>query len=417
SHFILAAGITLLLAASLIVGIVFVAKEHGSSEPSEDVSAVFKNAAVAADSTLCSEVGKNILLKGGNAVDAAIATLLCSGLTSAQSMGIGGGFFMTIYNNIGVPGEIKGYWLAHQKYGSLPWKDLFEPAINMSQQGFPVPKSLHDALLSDEKTVLEEPSLKAVFVNPKTGYIFKEGETMTRPQLAVTLKIISDNGSDAFYSGSLADSILQDLKEIGSIITRLDLQNYEAWEKKPLEIVLNGGIKLVSPPPPASGAVLSFILNILDGYNFTAGDLETDTFTTLTYHRIVEAFKFAYAKRTDLGDEKFENVTELVRNLTSKAYADSIRTLITDNATHGYEYYGPTFYDRDTTGTSHLSVVDQQGNAVSVTSTINGRFENKCLRRILMCPAVLVNTDGSVNMIVGAAGGSKITTATAWVSV
>ncbi|BFZ13634.1 hypothetical protein BsWGS_16673 [Bradybaena similaris] len=243
----------------------------------------------------------------------------------------------------------------------------------MAEQGFPVPHSLFSALLENEKTVLGEPSLRAVFVNNKTGQIFKEGEKMTRPQLAYTMKVISEEGASAFYNGSLTDKILEDLEEIGSIIIRFDLLNYTALEKTPLEVVLNSGTRLLSPPPPASGAVLSFILNILDGYNFTAGDLVTDALTTLTYHRIIEAFKFAYAKRTDLGDEDFVNVTELVKNLTSRAYADSIRKLITDNATHDYEYYGPTFYDRETTGTSHLSVVDKHGNAVSVTSTINGR--------------------------------------------
>uniref|UniRef100_A0A0B7AUX9 Gamma-glutamyltransferase n=1 Tax=Arion vulgaris TaxID=1028688 RepID=A0A0B7AUX9_9EUPU len=278
---------------------------------------------------------------------------------------------------------------------------------------------------------------------------------MTRPQLAVTYKIISEEGAHAFYNGSLTGSILEDLKDIGSIITRTDLLNYVALEKNPLEVILNGGIKMVSPPPPGSGAVLSFILNILDGYNFTDNNLATDSSSTLTYHRMIEAFKFAYAKRTNLGDEDFVNVTELVQNLTSKAYADSIRKLITDNETHSYEYYGPTFYDQETTGTSHMSVLDHHGNAVSVTSTINGRFgsyrrgtrtgiifnnemddfsspnitneygippspANFIIpgKRPLssMCPAVFINLDGSANLVLGAAGGSKITTSTAWVA-
>ncbi|BFZ25643.1 hypothetical protein BsWGS_28681 [Bradybaena similaris] len=491
-QFCLAVLLTLVLTAALIFGIVYVAQEYqGQSSSGSSDSARFQRAAVAADSAQCSTVGKDILLKGGNAVDAAIASMLCGGLTSVQSLGIGGGFFMIIYNrttgrstvidareiapekatvdmfqgdrsasvsgplSIAVPGEVKGYWLAHQKYGQLPWADLFQPAIKMAADGFPVPIGLHNAIVDATVLLSTEPSLKIVFINPETGQLFKEGEIIKMPQLAETLRVIATEGASAYYNGSLTDSVIADLQEIGSIITRNDLLNYKVLEKSPIEVTLSGGIKMVSPPPPGSGAVLSFILSILDGYNFTSSGIATDPSAVLTYHRMVEAFKFAYAKRTDLGDESFVNVSGLVRNLTSREYADSVRQLITDNTTHEYDYYGPTFYDRDTTGTSHLSVLDQYGHAVSVTSTINGRFG--CQRRGMktgiifnnemddfaspnitnewgiypspanfiapgkrplssMCPAVFIDPAGGVTQVLGAAGGSKITTVTAWVA-
>uniref|UniRef100_A0A0B7AVJ5 Gamma-glutamyltransferase n=1 Tax=Arion vulgaris TaxID=1028688 RepID=A0A0B7AVJ5_9EUPU len=194
----MASLVTLMLIAALIVGVVYAVKEKGSSVSAEDVDSVFKNAAIATDSTQCSDIGKNILLQGGNAVDAAIAALLCCGLSTTQSMGIGGGFFMTIYNrtsrlstvidaretapenatidmfggnrtasalgplSIAVPGEIKGYWLAHQKYGHLPWKSLFQPAIQMASGGFPVPIALHKAILNSQNILSTEPSMRAV---------------------------------------------------------------------------------------------------------------------------------------------------------------------------------------------------------------------------------------------------------------
>ncbi|XP_070202502.1 glutathione hydrolase 1 proenzyme-like isoform X2 [Littorina saxatilis] len=451
----------------------------------------YKHAAVASDVSECSTIGKDLLQAGGNAVDSAIGTLLCMGVTDAQSMGIGGGFFMTIYNrttrtsvsvdaretapanasedmfegnpdasatgalSIAVPGEIRGYWLAHQQYGRLPWSQLFDPAIRMTSSGFKVPKSLADALEDDRETILNVTSLRKAYLNPKTGDLYKTGEIMILPELSETLRKISEGGEAAFYNGSLTDDLLKDLEDIESIITKEDLLNYKALLKTSSEITLDDGMKVFSTPPPASGVLLSFMLNVLDGYNLTLSDLEGDDNTIRTLHRVVETFKFAYAKRTDLADENFVNVTGLVANLTSRAFADHIRSLITDNSTHNISYYGPTFYDRFTTSTAHLSMVDEEGNAVAVTSTINARFGSK--RRGMrtgivfndemddfsspnitnifgippspanfikpgkrplssMCPTVIVDPQGDVRLVVGGAGGSRITTATAYVA-
>ncbi|XP_059154521.1 glutathione hydrolase 1 proenzyme-like, partial [Physella acuta] len=480
--------VSLVIATAVVVLVVFVVREQKDS-PAE--SQGYQHASVAADSAQCSTVGKDILQKGGNAVDAAIAALLCTGLTSAQSMGIGGGFFMTIYNrttrlstvidaretapakatadmfagdrsasavgrlSIAVPGEIKGYWYAHQKYGRLPWSDLFQPAIKMAAEGFPVPIGLHNALKDGETFLTQEPSLKEVFVNKATGKLFKLGEIMKRPQLAQSLRVIANEGMIAFYNGSLTNDIMQDLQDIGSIITREDLINYKVLEKKPVEITIKDGIKVVSPPAPSGGPVLSFILNVLDGYYLTPEDVNTVEKRALNYHRMIETFKFAYAKRTALGDDSFIDIAELIHNLTSRDYADSIRKQISDSRTFDYLYYGPTYYSPATTGTSHLSVLDQDGSAVSVTSTINARFGSQ--RRGMktgiifndemddfsapnitnewgirpspanfiqpgkrplssMCPAIFIDRDGQVSKVLGAAGGSKITTATAWVA-
>ncbi|XP_055867611.1 glutathione hydrolase 1 proenzyme-like isoform X1 [Biomphalaria glabrata] len=484
----LAGSLTLLISAGVTLAVVFGTRQYGSPETSG-----YEFAAVAADTQLCSTVGKNILLKGGNAVDAAIATLVCTGLGSPQSMGIGGGFFMTIYNgttgqstiidaretapgnanesmffynrsnsaigglSIAVPGEIKGYWYAHQKYGRLPWAALFEPSIKYAADGFPVPIGLHKALIDGESFIRSEPSLNVAFVNQQTNKLYTEGEIIKMPQLAATLKAIAEEGVNAFYNGSLTNSILEDLKAVGSIITREDLLNYTVVEKKPVEAILSDGIKVISPPAPSGGPVLSFILNILDGFYFNSGDISTPEARIATYHKIIETFKFAYAKRTGLGDDTDKpDIQALVRNLTSRDYADSIRSLINASGTYDYMYYGPTYYNTVKTSTSHVSLLDQEGSAVSVTSTVNARFGSRRRgmktgiifndemddfstpnitnewgiypspanfiapgRRPLssMCPAIFVDSrSGKVSKVLGAAGGSMITSATAWVA-
>ncbi|XP_071111338.1 scoloptoxin SSD14-like [Haliotis cracherodii] len=492
ARFCVALVIGIFVLAVLIVGLYFI-----TTLPSRDTRGSgsklgkYPHAAVASDVGICSDIGRDIIKDNGNAIDAAIATLLCMSVADPQSMGIGGGFFMTVYNrstqtstiidaretapaaatqdmfvknaslsekgglSVGIPGEISGYWLAHQEFGNLPWETLFQPVIKMTRDGFPVPTSLAKALQDDKNNILNNRNLRDVYVNPETGELYTEGEMLKDPKMLKTFQSIAVGKDTTFYTGSLADDILADLKEAGSIIRKADLAGYTALKKLPLVAKLSDGNTLYSPPPPASGAVLTFIMNILDGYKFSPRSISKLSDSVLTHHRIVEAFKFAYAKRTDLGDEDFVNVSSLVANLTSRDYADGIRSLIWDNQTHDLMYYGPTFYDQLKTSTSHLSIVDNEGNAVAVTTTVNLRFGSgirgtrtgiifndemddfsspnitnafgippspanfiKPGKRPLssMCPAIFVDKNGDVKLVVGAAGGSHITTATAYVA-
>ncbi|KAK3597993.1 hypothetical protein CHS0354_042347 [Potamilus streckersoni] len=495
----------------LIIGVgavLFVTTNYTESPiPSPVPSGVSKylHAAVASDVTLCSEVGRDILQnKKGNAVDAAVAALLCMGLADPQSMGIGGGFFMTIYNrstgeshfldaretapanaskdmfvenpllsslggmSIAIPGEVRGYFEAVGRFGRLNIKDVFQPAIDMARTGFKVPKSLEKALAASDPVEMKQKYGEGwnFFINPATNSSYKEGEILKLPQLAKTLETITTEGPESFYNGSLTRDILADMNAMknytgnssyGSIITAEDLKKYRIMWNSTLNVTLrNKGLRVLTPPAPSGGPVLVFILNILDGYKLEPDVLKTLDGTVLTYHRIIESFKFGYAKRTNLADPTFvPNVTEVEKNLTSSDYADYIRSMITDNTTHDYMYYGPTFSNQPTKGTAHLSVVDADGNAVAVTSTVNAYFGSKVIgprtgiifnnemddfstpgqknifglypspanfieagKRPLssMCPTIVVNKDGDVYMVVGAAGGTTITTATAYVA-
>uniref|UniRef100_A0A146XRK7 Glutathione hydrolase n=1 Tax=Fundulus heteroclitus TaxID=8078 RepID=A0A146XRK7_FUNHE len=464
-------ALLLLLLIAIIVVIIFCTRPTRRTE-SKCPNGTFSKAAVAADTRKCSEIGRNILQRGGSAVDGAIAALLCTGIMNPQSAGIGGGSIFTVMDSsgnvkiinsretapsnmnpdrlkscprsskmladgngiwIGVPGEIRGYEMAHKLYGKLPWADLFQPTIKLAREGFPIPLVQGLSIQSIDKNQTQ--SLWNIF-SDKNGNLLKAGEIIKFEKLADTLEMIANNGADVFFTGKIAEDLVHDVQEAGGVLTLEDLASYkatvtDAW------VVPMGEYQMYIPPPPSGGALLSLILNIMKGYQMKSSPQSIDQKTQF-YHRYVEAFKFTNGLKKYIGDPNFKSEEiKRAKNITEGSFADHIRSLISDNRTHDPEYYNVPSY-LDSMGTTHVSVLARDGSAVAVTSTINyifgsgvyssstgiilnnelidfcGRTDNISPGEqppSSMAPAVL-KSDSEI-LVTGASGGSIITTALA----
>ncbi|KAM7369039.1 hypothetical protein PAMP_013338 [Pampus punctatissimus] len=351
---------------------------------------------------------RHMLQQGGSAVDGAIAALLCTSVVNPQSMGIGGGSIITIrsktgnvkvYNFretvpqsfktnllkdcpttfrltagsqwIGVPGELRGYEAIHKEYGKLPWGMLFEPTIRLAREGIPVPpylgKLLHNMIVKDR---VEKSSLCEVFCN-NNKTVLSEGDIMKFPQLSETMQIIADDGADAFYNGKIGHDLIQDIKAAGGTIQMEDLKSFRVRVDDAWTVPL-GNAQMYIPPPPAGGALLAFILKLMKGFSLTPSSLDGDKKIQM-YHRYIEAAKFANGQRRSINDPVFNN-KKGADHLIDPSFINRIREMISINSTHNNSYYSNAKPSFDHIGTTHVSVLDEDGLAVSATSTINQLF-------------------------------------------
>uniref|UniRef100_A0A0N5BFC2 Gamma-glutamyltranspeptidase 1 n=1 Tax=Strongyloides papillosus TaxID=174720 RepID=A0A0N5BFC2_STREA len=463
-------------------------------KPSGSLYAKYKKAAVASDNGLCSEIGRDILLKGGNAVDSAVATLLCIGVVNPQSSGLGGGLIMTVYikklkkcitldaretapkkafekmfvNNpsetiagwkpIAVPGELHGLWTAFKKFGSgkVSWKTLLEPSILLAKRGFPVSLHLADSLQKKKKYIMEDEGIKKMLINKKTGELYVEGEIMKRPLLADTLKSLAEaeNPVDLFYNGRIAQIISKEFKKHNVYVSKDDLAKYKTIVyKKPIEIDgFVDDLTICGPPPPSSFVITQTIVMIMSKFYNTSNPVNLND--PLVYHRLIEIEKFAYSQRTKLGDLKYvKSVKRLIKTLTDRKYYHKIAKKI-KNISQPVQYYSSLNTSQvPDHGTSHVTVLDEDGNGVSCTSTANHYFGSVRASPTLgiiwnnqmddfstpgvsndfgyvpspsnfikpgkrpmssMSPAIIYHKkSGEVKMVIGASGGSFIISATA----
>ncbi|XP_052019433.1 glutathione hydrolase 5 proenzyme isoform X2 [Apodemus sylvaticus] len=372
----------------------------------------FTRAAVAADSKICSDIGRAILQQRGSPVDAAIAALICTGVVNPQSMGLGGGVVFTIYDAstgavevinaretvpasydqglldqcgnalplgtgaqwIGVPGELRGYAEAHRRHGRLPWAQLFRPTIALLREGFRMPfilsQFLNNSIL---RPFLSSSPLRQLFFNGSET--LRSQDPFPWPALANTLETVAAEGAEALYTGRLGRMLVEDIAKQGSQLTVQDLAAFQPEVVEPLEMPL-GSYTLYSPPPPAGGAILSFILNVLKGFNFSTEMVARPEGKVDLYHHLVETLKFAAGQRWRLRDpSSHPGIQNISRDLLSEDLAQRIRQQIDGRGDHHQlSHYNLSGVRDNRMGTSHVSVLGEDGSAVAATSTINTPF-------------------------------------------
>ena len=374
------------------------------------IPAIASRGMVSGPEKLASEAGLAMLKKGGNAIDAAVATGFALAVTLPRAGNIAGGGFMLVhladaneqvfidyremapaaasrdmflnedgtvnkrkaYNSVsaaGIPGTVAGLIHALEQYGTLDLKTVMQPAIDLAENGFAVPAALHLNLRSAAKRLGRNEEANRVYLGgtgtaPAMGTLFKQ------PDLAATLKRVRDKGFDGFYKGKTAALIAAEMQRGGGVMNADDLASYRAIERKPVRASFRG-YDIVSAPPPSSGGVhVSQILKLLEPY-----PIEDMGHNSAAYlHLLIESMKLAYADRSEyLGDP--DRTTIPIGTLTSEPYLEKRRELIKDDQATPSEIIKPgDVDDYESTETTHFSVVDQFGNVVTNTYTINFSF-------------------------------------------
>ncbi len=354
-----------------------------------------------------SNAGVLILKDGGNAVDAAVATAFALAVTYPVAGNIGGGGFMLVHPAAGqgepevfdyretaaagawptmyakeesqfthravaTPGTVRGLGLAHQRFGSLPWAKLIEPAIAIARDGFIVDEALAKAanlVLADAKEFSE---FQRVFGKPGDG-AWQDGDRMTQPDLARTLQSLADLGPDAFYTGPIAEQIVAEMERGKGVINAQDLAAYRAIERQPLTTRYRGQYDVFVPPPPCAGGVCLLLeLNTLDSFDLKSWG----RWSPKTIHVMAEAMRRAnYDRARYLGDTAF---TPLPEKLTSRDYGSQLaRTIDLAKATRSTDLAAEIPLTKEEHDTTHFSVIDRDGMAVANTYTLERRWGSR----------------------------------------
>jgi len=355
------------------------------------------------------DVGDAILAAGGNAVDAAIAVAFALAVTHPSAGNIGGGGFMLIrmangqstfldfrerapasasrnmyigpdgeptrdsmvgYRASGVPGTVKGLEYAHRKYGRKSWPELITPAIDLASRGFPVSWGLATSLRGQAVSAKLStfPDSKRIFLNE--GKYFEPGDLLIQSELARTLARIRDQGSDDFYSGETAKLLAADMAANGGTVTLEDLRDYRVFERKPLEGTYRGYGVIASPPPSSGGAGILQMMGMLEPTDYE----KTGAGSARSLHFLAEVMRRYFADRSEyMGDPEFYTVP-LTKLLDPKYIAERRATIDPLHATPSDKIRPGKLDGKESTETTHFSILDAEGNAVSMTYTLNGGF-------------------------------------------
>ena len=361
-------------------------------------AATLEGGAVAAPDQYGAQVAADILKKGGNAVDAAVATAFTLAVTYPEAGNIGGGGFMTLFvdgkpyfldyrevapkaatrnmylddkgeviENLslvgvraaGVPGTVMGLWEAHQKFGKLPWSELLTPAIGYAKNGFKVAEKQYQYRNDAQGMFKTATNFNDYFGNMKVGELFKQ------PEMAQTLERIADKGVSEFYQGKTADLLVAQMQADKGLITKEDLKDYKAVWREPMAVSWRGNVVYTAPPPSSGGVALAQLLGIKED---RAADFKGVAHNSAQYiHLLAEIEKRVFADRADyLGDPAFTKVP--VDQLVAKDYLAKRAAQVNPKAISDTDKVKPGLEPHQTT---HFSIVDKQGNAVSNTYTLN----------------------------------------------
>lgn len=367
-----------------------------------------RNGMVVSASDLATKVGIEILKKGGNAIDAAVAVGFALSVTFPAAGNLGGGGFLVYHRNdgfattidfrekaplsahrdmyldslgnprtdlsqsgatsVGVPGSVDGLIYAHQKYGKLKFNQVIEPAIKLAEKGFKLSYDLASSINSNFENFIKYESSKKIFT--KNGEKFQEGDLFVQKDLAKTLRLIKRHGRKGFYEGEVAELIVKKVQSLGGYITLEDLKNYRCIERYPVEGEYRG-YKIISMGPPSAGGIaLIQALNILENL-----DLKKEDYNSVKhFHYLIETLKRVYFDRAEyLGDSDFVYVP--VEKLISKTYAKKLfEDIKSFSASKFDEVNTLKYFNNESLETTHYSVIDKDGNAVSVTTTINSSY-------------------------------------------
>ncbi len=365
---------------------------------SSTYAATLEGGAVAAPDQYGAQVAADILKKGGNAVDAAVATAFTLAVTYPEAGNIGGGGFMTLFvdgkpyfldyrevapkaatrnmylddkgeviENLslvgvraaGVPGTVMGLWEAHQKFGKLPWSELLTPAIGYAKNGFKVAEKQYQYRNDAQGMFKTATNFNDYFGNMKVGELFKQ------PEMAQTLERIADKGVSEFYQGKTADLLVAQMQADKGLITKDDLKDYKAVWREPMALSWRGNVVYTAPPPSSGGVALAQLLGIKED---RAADFKGVAHNSAQYiHLLAEIEKRVFADRADyLGDPAFTKVP--VDQLVAKDYLAKRASQVNPKAISETDKVKPGLEPHQTT---HFSIVDKQGNAVSNTYTLN----------------------------------------------
>lgn len=377
--------------------------------PTQGLTAATNRGMVVSVSRPASEVGQRILDAGGNAVDAAVAVGLALAVTWPEAGNIGGGGFMLVhpgtgkppvvidyrerapaaatvdmfvdgsrseYLKVGVPGTVRGLMFAHQRYGRLTWQAVVRPSIELAAQGFAVSEELADSLNKVVPECRENSEFLRVFGNDGGRTPWQAGDRLVQPDLAATLQLIETEGGDTFYSGTIADAIESEMAAGGGLITKADLGDYQATARAPIHGRYRDYEIFASSPPSSGGTVLMQMLNMAEGFELR----REGRWSGRTLHLMIECMRRAYYDRARyLGDPDFVAIPP---QLVTKEYADQLRKSISQDQARPSAQLGAEILERaESPHTTHFSVIDAQGMAVSNTYTLEDDFGSRIVVR------------------------------------